>query len=719
MCYKLFLFVAIIIILINNATPEPRKPKIEDLAPTIKVSHYDCSEMTENNLYSLNQVKPCNMAPENVEVSQATISLYTKHFRTTINATMCRIKHQRNRYYCGMHDHTSMDNEQEQITSDLDLTPEQCRTLAKGGELQFFKEEQKVSFDKGEKKIILEVDGDASDDNRNDCDGYEWITKDTFEGHVQDIELKVRLKDGKVLSYLNLILPCSLDELGCESTSLDPYAYTWDKQENCILSVLKGKETVKMLKNDNRYYIVSESTAESQYLFEVKNNPLHLCNKPTLVYPTSYESLYIAIHSGGFDMTTGRNKNSAGPHLIHYQPNDVPQNSKWFNPEHTGNLYLYGTDRTGTLDPYDNTWLNMDYELHMGTKLDYLFFESSRALRSSELNLLKNQCEQERIQIFTILMLSLENSRLAGYMLTGNRSMFLETDGSLAWLYSCPHVLSPLHTMNQCYDKIPILYKGEIQFVDPITRQTLPDALTQNCSDPIKNLFQMDMDDKDSWYSLTPQITHRDRPAIFAPKDVSPFTNPQFPNSQKAGMYTRGQLSEFWDTILMSSASKNALQKFTRKLIVPLNTKSGNEKATFYAPRTDFFVDNMISPSFFENAFKDTFGEIEYFLQQCGIWFATFLFIKLIIDIVVSIIRTFEIHKITGRSVNFGKIILSATYNVFMVSILSSIYSPATKVEPQPSTPDSPQPQGQEMTEHIYPSIIRPLNNDVNTISPV
>ena len=70
--------------------------------------------------------------------------------------------------------------------------------------------------------------------------------------------------------------------------------------------------------------------------------------------------------------------------------------------------------------------------MHTGTKLDYLFFQSSRLLQVSEIQLLKNQCEQERTQILTILMLSLENPRLAWYMLTGNRSMFLETDGSLA-----------------------------------------------------------------------------------------------------------------------------------------------------------------------------------------------------------------------------------------------------------------------------------------------
>ena len=130
----------------------------------------------------------------------------------------------------------------------------------------------------------------------------------------------------------------------------------------------------------------------------------------------------------------------------------------------------------------------MDYELNMETKLDYLFFQSSRFLQASEIHLLKNQYEQERKQILNILMLSLENPRLEGYMLTGNRSMFLETDGSLDCLYHCPLVHLPLQTMNQCYNRIPILYEGQTQFVDPITWQTLP-AANLNCTDRIKNLF--------------------------------------------------------------------------------------------------------------------------------------------------------------------------------------------------------------------------------------
>ena len=408
-------------------------------------------------------------------------------------------------------------------------------------------------------------------------------------------------------------------------------------------------------------------------------------------------------------MATGRNlRREYTTHVMTYENNNLKHNP--------GSLYIHNQKRNiKGIDVFANSWLNMDYELQMGTKLDYLFFDSSRTLQASELNLLKSQCEQERTQIYTILMLSLENSRLAGYMLTGNRSMFLETDGSLAWLYSCPRVMSPLHTLNQCYDKIPVFYKGSIQFVDPITRQTLPDALPQNCSDPIKNLFQMDMDEKDSWFSLTPEITHRDRPAIFSPKDISPFTQRQFRETASAGMYTKGELNEFWDSILMSSASKNALQKFTRKLIVPSNAKKGPDGYTYYAPKTDFFVDNMISPQYFESKFIQTFGVVGYWLEKCGLIFAIFLFIKFVIDILVTVIRTLEIHRITGSTVSFGRILLSATYNVFMVSILHSIYSPNLSTDATAPTAI----ELKEPTEHMYPIISPPQETITNTMSPV
>ena len=72
----------------------------------------------------------------------------------------------------------------------------------------------------------------------------------------------------------------------------------------------------------------------------------------------------------------------------------------------------------------------------------------------------------------------------------------------------------------------------------------------------------------------------------------------------------------------------------------------------------------------------DTFGPVAYVLEHCGIYFSAFLFFKLIRDVVVMVIRHWEITQITGASLGFGKTPLSASYNIFLMSVLTSMYDP-------------------------------------------
>ena len=200
--------------------------------------------------------------------------------------------------------------------------------------------------------------------------------------------------------------------------------------------------------------------------------------------------------------------------------------------------------------------------------------------------------------------------------------------------------------------------------------------MTQNCSDRIKNLFQLDMDQEDTWYTLTPGIVHQDKPAIFGPQDISPVASHTFSGSQDAGMYTRNELKGFWDSIFINAASRTALKKFSQNLIVYTNDQEGTDGSHYYTPRTEFFVDKMILPGYFKDQFLDTFGPVVYVLEHCGIYFSVFLFIKLVIDMVVMIVRYMEIDKLTGSTLEFGKTLLSATYNIFLTSVLTSMYSP-------------------------------------------
>ena len=100
-----------------------------------------------------------------------------------------------------------------------------------------------------------------------------------------------------------------------------------------------------------------------------------------------------------------------------------------------------------------------------------------------------------------------------------------------------------------------MLYQGQTQFVNPITRQTHPAVDLQISTERIRNFFQFNMDQEDSGHTLTPGIVHQDKPAAFGPNDVSPMAVHSFPGSQDAGTYIRGELSSFWDSIVISAPS--------------------------------------------------------------------------------------------------------------------------------------------------------------------
>ena len=69
-------------------------PDADQVAKNLEVCHFDCGAMTEITLYALNQVRQCHIIPEEIEISQMKIILYTKHFRKELNALKCRIQHQ-------------------------------------------------------------------------------------------------------------------------------------------------------------------------------------------------------------------------------------------------------------------------------------------------------------------------------------------------------------------------------------------------------------------------------------------------------------------------------------------------------------------------------------------------------------------------------------------------------------------------------------------------
>ena len=111
------------------------------------------------------------------------------------------------------------------------------------------------------------------------------------------------------------------------------------------------------------------------------------------------------------------------------------------------------------------------------------------------------------------------------------------------------------------------------------------------------------MDQEDCWYTLTAGIVHRDKPAIFGPQDINPIVSHSFTGSQDAGMWTRNEFEGFWDGILINAASRKTHKNFSQNPFVYTTARERTDSSHYYNPRTEFFVDKMIS----SGNFKDNF----------------------------------------------------------------------------------------------------------------
>ena len=89
-----------------------------------------------------------------------------------------------------------------------------------------------------------------------------------------------------------------------------------------------------------------------------------------------------------------------------------------------------------------------------------------------------------------------------------------------------------------------------------------------------------------------------------------------------------------------------------------------------------------------------------------------------------------EINRMTGASLGFGKTLLSASYNIFMTSVMTSVYNP----QANGMAPDAPNEVGPKVNialhemrddtkkkeEHLYP-VVNPAALGFSTlpVSPV
>ena len=293
--------------------------------------------------------------------------------------------------------------------------------------------------------------------------------------------------------------------------------------------------------------------------------------------------------------------------------------------------------------------------------------------------------------------MSVQNPQLAGFLLTGNRSNFLYVEGSTAWLYDCPHFLSPLYKADRCFERIPIHFKDTLMYVDPITRQTYDYATPITCDNNPTNIIKLDSDSDDQdFYILGPEHIKRKPPLMFTPPQIKTTIRPNTFTAQDAGIYSKAELDQFWNRLVFSTHSDSTLQLLGKVLCYSFissntpdydaNSPHGNPYNTLRIGLHDKLINltPLFTPTYFSDAFIAFFGYPCYILNQCGIYFFTFLFVQATITLLVKLYKTISIKYNLMDNITLFSSIAHGSFNVLTAEMVNGLHDTQNKKPKNP-----------------------------------
>ena len=340
---------------------------------------------------------------------------------------------------------------------------------------------------------------------QNRIDILDW----TLE--IREVSLILNL-DTEEISYMGTKLPCDLRKRECQPTPFTKATIVWEPQTHCHLFELIRFDAF-MVKYQDRYWIETNAewttvqkpdiqekitlnkTASKATRFEIYPIVEHECGSIQPLHKTEYDDIYI-IYAYGFDMhtrqkVTKKKDKFDDEKFIKITPKQITSTLTRYEDE-DNNQFYYGFIN-------ENTHLNMKMDLYMNNIYSRISLQA--------IEFYSQICEQTRnLRQLTLTQVQ-KNTPLLGYILTGDRSIFVKQEGvNVMKMYKCAKKSSPLYVpqTRECYDKIPILYKNRVQYVHQLTRQTYLWAKKVPCSHSnFDQLISIDTEGA-SRYRLTP-----------------------------------------------------------------------------------------------------------------------------------------------------------------------------------------------------------------------
>ena len=377
------------------------------------------------------------------------------------------------------------------------------------------------------------------------------------------------------------------------------------------------------------------------------------------LYKTQYSEILVE-YEKGFDMTTGKIKFDpcATSHPINEGTSYIPVNFQKSTGQPGGKLKTHDnkSTRLQELTLMNNTYFgNIHYNIHLDTKLDYTISRIFQEMSLSELEALHQLCELERTQILQSLARAVLKKPYAGYLLSGNRSNFLDYEGNILWFYTCTKKVSPLYVFEdkRCYKRIPIFYKNKVHFVDTLSRRTnFLDTAVPCGSENSHNVVQLNPDE-DKYYLLTPYPTLMQSLKKFSPENIRAIARNPNIDLQSIGIYFKSDIQhhirtqQFQELLTqMDTIQRQSMDQNLRKLaetagIADIYTQDySGEK---YSPK-DISPINTFSFVTLKNEILAFLGWPYYILEKLNILYAMFKFIGFLFSLLKGIYNTCAIH---------------------------------------------------------------------------
>jgi len=444
--------------------------------------------------------------------------------------------------------------------------------------------------------------------------------------------------------------------------------------------------------------------------FKLENEVNDVCGtkipkfEGTHTFKTNLPDIYVMIFAGGFNLKTGRTKNldydtlerivNRERYFKQYGEHDFyPEMRQDLNTKFHTNTNekvqskvlnkLQDLGKRKSYDKWTTSELNsgININAHTDGKIDYVAYKQHLILSEEDNNLFNDICELSKTLKYEILNQATINPKNAGFLLTGNRSAFASIHGSIVWLYYCTTEENNLYIKDKCYTKIPIAVEGELMFVDPQTRKRTKHANEMDCENELFTYFQLDPEDKDSWFRLTPNLVAvADIPLVFSPENQNSKGTFLEHSATDSGLYTPEITKKFWERILTNEIDEELAERSKTAILLNTYVNNGNQiDRRFYGKFTNQGVPVDIHSAFdkikseFVSSYIYTFGIVAYYLQLAGGYFGAFMLITWVYKIIIATLGALELKKGFGNGLSLMKCVIISFTNLFFSAAIREL----------------------------------------------